>query len=84
MIKKTLQIIHDNRGQGSALRSKDLKTQELTRPDTTCTFLDPCKTRLFNLINQPSEYLGLLFKFRLKQNNHIMQSSGNIKNTMIW
>ena len=29
MIRKTLQIIHDNRGQGSALRSKDLKQTEL-------------------------------------------------------
>ena len=29
MIKKTLQIIHGNRGQGSAPRSKDLKQKEL-------------------------------------------------------
>ena len=29
MIKKTLQLIHDNRGQGSAFRSKDLKQKEL-------------------------------------------------------
>ena len=38
---KRVTVFYDNRGQGSTLRSKDLKTQELTCSDTTCTFLDP-------------------------------------------
>ena len=32
--------------------------------------LDPYKLILFNLINLPSSYSGLLFKSRLNTNNH--------------
>ena len=48
MVKNTLQIIYDNRGQGSALRSKDLKQKEL--PALIPQFLDPLNN-LLNLSN---------------------------------
>ena len=72
MSRKKLQIIHDSKDQGSTLRSKDLKIQELTCFNTTCTFLDPLKHKLFNLVIYPSDYLDKLFRSRLIQSNHIM------------
>ena len=41
---KRVTVFHDNRDQGSTLRSKALKTQELTCSNTICTFLDPLNT----------------------------------------
>ena len=38
---------------------------ELTRSNTTSTFLDPLKHKLFNLVIYPSDYLDKLFKSRL-------------------
>ena len=37
-----------------------------------CTFLDPLKYKLFNLVIQPSDYLDKLFRSKLTQENHIM------------
>ena len=36
-----------------------------------CTFLDPLKHKLINLVIYPSDFLGKLFKSRLTQVNHI-------------
>ena len=41
---KRVTVFHDNKGQELTLRSKDLKTQELTCSNTICTFLDPLNT----------------------------------------